>query len=154
MPNQNIGRKKLSKNTIEFVLCWWSSTAGHEVHSYMVFVHPVRLCWRKQIFPLQAIINWIYLLGQGQRLVSISHLSSWSHLTSTAGPAYAASLCEFICVSALLCLEGLIHFLDVFHLFWLLYSLPLLLQSSLNPQEEGLVESSHLGLIVPRSLNL
>lgn len=59
----------------------------------------------------------------------------------------ACCLCEFICVSVLLFLEGLVSFgLRIF--------LPPLLTSSLNPEEKGSMETSHLRLSVPRCLTL
>jgi hypothetical protein len=45
-------------------------------------------------------------------------------------------------------------FLGVLHPHWLLHSLSPLLQSFLNPEGSDLMETSHLGLTVPRSLTL
>ena len=70
-----------------------------------------------------------------------------------AGPVHAAKVCESICGSALLCLEGLISLLSSLPLALTIFVL-LLLQSSLIPEGENLMETSHLGLSVPRSLTL
>lgn len=81
---------------------------------------------------------------------------------SVLGPSHAEpcqscvcchSLCELMFVGPAMyerpCLLG------VFHPFWLLpHFLPPLLQSSLSPEDEVLMETSHLGLCVLRSPNL
>lgn len=61
------------------------------------------------------------------------------------------SLCEFICARALLGLEDLVSL--VFPLA-LTFSLPPLLQSSLISEGKDLIETSHLGMHVPRFLTL
>jgi hypothetical protein len=68
-----------------------------------------------------------------------------------AGPVHAATVCESICGSALLCLEGLISLLSSFYFgtYHLCASSP-----AEFPDPQGLMETSHLGLSVPRSLTL
>lgn len=69
------------------------------------------------------------------------------------GPVHAASVSGFVCVSVLLCLEGLISVepsitTDLYNL-----STFLLPQCSLSSERRNLMETSHLRLNVSRSLS-
>lgn len=49
------GQSQLSKYDTEFFLCW-PGTTKTGAHPEMWLLHPVKLHWRKLVFPLQASI--------------------------------------------------------------------------------------------------
>lgn len=61
------------------------------------------------------------------------------------------SLCEFICISSLLCLEDAVSILGVVRHFWFLDSFLSLLYSSLSLEGTDMIKTSYLGLNAPKS---
>lgn len=145
--------KKTFRNTIPF----YSFCVGHQLlylgpaqctHLIVWFVYPIKHQWKKLNFPLQ-LIN--------------SELGMWAHVHFPSplwGPVWrrlmwalciSHSLSQFMCTSALWCLECLV---------FLLSSIPSgsynrsASSSSELPEPWGrdLVETSHWGLNVPQSL--
>jgi hypothetical protein len=95
-----------------------------------------------------------WLLGHRWGLASTSPLSAGtpSDLDPCRHCAHCHSLCEFICVSLLLWLEGLFPWCPLFPLA--LRILPPHPLCSVIPKEKHLMNTSHLGLSMPRSLTL
>lgn len=135
-----------------FCYCCWSSAARHGAYTYRCFVSPVRFHWRKLILHLQVLISWLQFLDQGWDLVSTSLSTgapSGAHLYTYC--ACFHGLCEFICVLAVLCLEGLGSLVPYIPLTLSKIPLP---QRFLSFKGKDLIVTSHLSLSVLWSLAL
>lgn len=113
-----------------------------------------RVLWKKLNFHLQVVINWRLFLGQRWVYVSSSPFSSrTSYGADPCRPWQADSASGVRINFYLVDLKALFSWCPSSPLALRLFP-PLLLLSSLNPEGNDLMETSHLGLSVSRSLLL
>lgn len=148
MPRQSC----LRQNAIEFILCCLSAD-GLGVCPEELFLYPVRLHWRKLSFPLEAIISWRQLLGQGWELVlAYVHFPSQCWYPIWLRPVQALCLLLQSLSSyehqSFWCVESLVSLMS----FIFSGSYNPLLKDSLSSEGRDLIDASHLELS-PRSLN-
>lgn len=121
MPKQNHLSENVYKNIIEFILCWLSTTCPQV---WLIYV--VRFYWKNLIFPLQVNVSWRMFLARDRSLCLLLPLSIEILFDlNLALPEHAATACEFMFASVLLCLRSH-YFLSVLFPHWLLHSLCIL----------------------------
>lgn len=106
---------------MEYVLCW-PAIPGHWACPGVWLINPITLQWRKLIVPFASrnelqITSW---LGVGLCVNFFFPMLVFCLFCTCAGLMCAVkSLCEFIYVSALLCLENTVYILGIIHYLWL-----------------------------------
>lgn len=102
--NQNEQSKSPQKET-ESYFCW-PTTPEHRPCSVVWLIDQVSLHWRKLTFSFPADISYIASWSEGcLRPLSLLSVGVFSGLNLYRSWACCQSLCEFVCVTSLLCLS-------------------------------------------------
>lgn len=101
---------KETKSLYKYHWVCWPSIAGPGACPKVWLVYPVRLFWKELSFQLEAVISCrrLWVRNGGSSPFPLSELRF-----ICADPVHAASLCKFICISVLLCLDGLVSLVSL-----------------------------------------
>lgn len=142
-------RPRIYRNTIEFIWtvfalqCWawvlpWTVVS---TYSEIALQETIYCFFCKRV----SITDNFLVRGESSCPCPLLSAGLTRTCAGCAGPACAASLCEFVCVSVLLLLEDTV-FLESFITLPLIIFLSPSLHRSLISEGRGLLKTSHLGL--------